>query len=287
MGLAPEYNARANPVQWSQKVPGDLRKVASSPSNRPPGVMFFDSGHLQEPFVTERPLYNRKMAQNQALSDDALFNQLMLSLGSVSFRHQSPDLSETMITDSKSKEAYLLAMDPPGPYVDSHQFPQGSVRPMYSAPDLMNKSNVDPSPHLADAFLQVHRPRPVQATEYIGVFPGRPTTPHDPSTPNHIKKVPVPTGTRTLRRVSRLPAVAGPEPQHRPERDDETLGTEPTRTMATMVECGISTESPSLQAQAAEDNEVTSRFVLTSLGKFLLNGCYIALQSFDTTASIR
>jgi hypothetical protein len=130
---------------------------------------------------------------------------------------------------------------------------------MYSAPDLINKPNVNPSPDLTNSFLQVHRPRPMQATEYIGVLPGRPETARDPLTPQDIESAPTPTGVRTLRRVSRLPAAAVPEMQYHPVRGG-TLGTELPRFT---LEHAFATEllARQLEAAAAEDDEAVSRFV--------------------------
>lgn len=238
-----------NSMQWSSKVPGELRKIASSPNNHSQGVGFFSQESLEH-YVTAGQSYGPQAVSTYAHSADMQLNQLKLNLGSISLHHQNGAIFETEIPDSHGDR-----LPAKGQYVENYQSPPDGVRAMHSAPDLMQRLIPTPNPDLASAFLQIRHPRPTQATEYTGAFPGHPATLHHPLTENHGEVSHAATGSRVLRRVPRFPAVNAAGVQHRPVYD-RLPGTEPARTM---VEREFTMESLTLQRQEVEDPESVAR----------------------------
>jgi hypothetical protein len=237
-------------MQWSSKAPSELRKMASSPNNHPQSVGFFNQ---------ESPMHHATAAQphgphavgNYALSADRQLHQLNLNLGSISLHHQSGTIFETEIPDSHRDR-----LPATGQYTEDHLSPPDGIRPMHSAPDLMQRSVPTQNPDLASTFLQIRHPRPMQATEYVGAFPGHPATLYRPFTQNPGEASHAATGPRVLRRVPRFPAVNAAEVQHRPVYD-RLPGTEPAHTM---VEHAFAMELFTLQMQKAEGPESGARY---------------------------
>jgi hypothetical protein len=240
-------------MQWLSKAPSELRKIASSPNNHPQSVGFFNQESPMHHATAAQP-YGLHAVSTNALSADRQLHQLNLNLGSISLHHQSGTIFETDIPDSHRDR--LPATSPQGQYTENPLSLPDGVRLMHSAPDLMQRSIPTPNPDPASTFLQIRHPRPMQATEYVGAFPGHPATLYRPLIQNPGEVSHAATGPRVLRRVPRFPAVNAAEVQHRPVCD-RLPGTEPAHTM---VEHAFAMELFTLQMQEAEDPESGARY---------------------------
>lgn len=228
------------PRYQSPRKPQDLRKVASSPNNHTRATSFVDL-HGPRNYHAQGQTFYTQVNNTETFDIDTAVNQLGVDFNSISF-HQNGDLMlEMELPESNNTGARLLQQQ-----VANHPFPQNIVRPMHSAPDLLQDSNV--------TFLQVHQPKPIRATEYTGTF-----LEHAASTQNLLVELqreslatPGPRGLRRVPRFSERNAVDTTEMYYRPMHD-RIQGSEPTRII---IEHAFQMD---LQQQFAEDCPTVDR----------------------------
>jgi hypothetical protein len=236
-------------VQSSRRVPGDLRKMASSPDNHPQNNAFFSHETPAHLTTTGHP-YKQEAIDTQRLSADRQLDQLMRNLGSISRRHQNEAIPDGEVSDSHWG---YEAPGPRGQYIEDYLLPPNGVRTMHSAPDLMQRPNPMPNADPASSFLQDLHPRTTQPTEYARAIP---TSSHHSLIQDRGDVSNVPSNSRVLRRVPRFPMVNAAGMQQRPVYD-KVPSTGPA---CTMVGHALSMEFFALQIQAADDTQSVARY---------------------------
>ncbi|KIM31025.1 hypothetical protein M408DRAFT_274410 [Serendipita vermifera MAFF 305830] len=249
--IHPETRRRDIHMHQFPRKSQDLRKVASSPNNQAQTAFLMDLNHFQGSLNHHTPVvppYGKEIGLGGSPSMDMTLNQLQVDFGSISIQNEG--LLETARTTSRDNGTCLNGPVPVQNLVN-HHFNQNTVRPMHSAPELVQRPPSDPDL----ALLQVHRPRPIRATEYVGVFPEQPPAMHRASErfgqPSDRYMNPA-NDYRALRRVPRFSEMTTTEmaqmqPMH---MYDHLLGADPARTR---VDSAFPNEAFELWQKLAEE----------------------------------
>ena len=228
-----DYRERDEHTRWPPKKSNDLRKIASSPNSHSQAASFITDTSYQKSqnprvHVQIEPSYETQVNRRP----DANANQLEFDFSSISLQGSGNDIPEMEIPNSRAMSMHFLGKSQEQ-YSPSLHLMQNNIRPMHSAPELIQRPPSNQNP----AFLHVHRPTPIRATQYVGAFSGLPAIVSEPvaleEMAGYREAIHVPTEPRGLRRVPRFSEMHAAELVHMQHRamHDRMPGIGPTHNL--------------------------------------------------------